>query len=343
MLSNNNQLLRGRQAKTFEHLRHKTLALLEKQGFEIVMPPVMDNASHLSVLPGRDLQAVTLQAQGLTGLAEYARADITPQTARLDAMRFLQEGAEVSVEAGDVARMCYALPALHARPRHILSTREPWYVGAEIYGNGSIEADLEILGLMLDCARLATDSCLYVGLGHAGIYPILFEQSGLPDDLREPLHSAIARKSMDDIQRLSAAASDGPARHMLRALATLYGEQALNTARSLLSEPGLKSKDMANETLGKLSAMLDDLEEYKSALESSEHNVQAHIDLGDTAGFDYHTGVVFSVYAAGCGESLVYGGRYDGLAKVFGLKGERPAVGFSAELRLLSAMACADL
>src|SRR5690625_1299986 len=53
--------------------------------------------------------------------------------------------------------------------------------------------------------------------------------------------------------------------------------------------------------------------------------------------YGYHTGVVFCVYAQGWHNDIVRGGRYDGIGKLYGR--ERPATGFSLDLRVLAGIA----
>ena len=321
MLLNNNELLCGEDARAFEQLRYDALQLCAARNFELVMPPLLEDANRMSAIPGRDLRDMALAIRDKDGdNSTYIRADLTAQTAYLDATCPLYR-------ANKVARMCYALPVLHAKARHILSTREPWYIGAEVYGDDSPNADTDILTLTLECARLAVKQRLYIGLGHAGIYPKLFERAGLPEQVYEDLRAVIARKSMDDVQILTADARDKKHANMLRAIAELYGgADTLSKARSIL-------KTAPSE----VGAALDLLEALLKSLDATGEDVEVYIDLGDMAGFDYHTGAVFSVYAKACGEALAYGGRCDGVGKSFGR--DRAAVGFSADLRLLTALA----
>ena len=56
-----------------------------------------------------------------------------------------------------------------------------------------------------------------------------------------------------------------------------------------------------------------------------EKGIDVYIDLGETLGFKYHTGIVFAAYADKASHALAKGGRYDGLGHS---KDEpRPAVG----------------
>jgi ATP phosphoribosyltransferase regulatory subunit len=62
-------------------------------------------------------------------------------------------------------------------------------------------------------------------------------------------------------------------------------------------------------------------------------------DLSDLRGYAYYSGAQFSLYAPGASDALARGGRYDEVGSVFGRK--RPAVGFSLDIKVLSAVAAA--
>ena len=63
--------------------------------------------------------------------------------------------------------------------------------------------------------------------------------------------------------------------------------------------------------------------------------IEIGFDLSDMSGYAYYSGVRFAVYATGSTDALLRGGRYDEVGAVFGRN--RPAVGFSLDLRQLSA------
>ena len=80
-------------------------------------------------------------------------------------------------------------------------------------------------------------------------------------------------------------------------------------------------------------AALDELDTLVSVL--SQRGVTLHLDLGELRGYHYHTGCVFAAYLPGESEPVAKGGRYDHIGEVFGRA--RPATGFSADLKMLSA------
>jgi ATP phosphoribosyltransferase regulatory subunit len=62
----------------------------------------------------------------------------------------------------------------------------------------------------------------------------------------------------------------------------------------------------------------------------------AHVqaDLGEVRGFAYYTGPIFHAYAAGTGDAVLSGGRYDELLARFGCP--MPAAGFAVDLDRLT-------
>ena len=60
-------------------------------------------------------------------------------------------------------------------------------------------------------------------------------------------------------------------------------------------------------------------------------------DLSDLRGYAYYSGAQFSLYAPGASDAVARGGRYDEVGSIFGRK--RPAVGFSLDIKALSAVA----
>ncbi|MCG3189572.1 MAG: ATP phosphoribosyltransferase regulatory subunit [Burkholderiaceae bacterium] len=80
---------------------------------------------------------------------------------------------------------------------------------------------------------------------------------------------------------------------------------------------------------------IDDLAWLARHVRHAHPQVRIGFDLADLGGYAYYSGARFAVYAADVGEAVVRGGRYDEVGAVFGRN--RPAVGFSLDLKALSA------
>ena len=79
----------------------------------------------------------------------------------------------------------------------------------------------------------------------------------------------------------------------------------------------------------------DDIRSVRESLDAE--SMSWYCDLGETHGYNYHTGIVFGVYALERDQLLVRGGRYDHVGESFGRA--RAATGFSADLKTLVRLA----
>ena len=302
------------QASAMEALRRDLLDLYRSWGYELVFPPLLEYSDSLLTGLGADLDLLTFKlTDQLTGRTLGIRADITPQVARIDAHSYLKEG---------VSRLCYAGTTLHTRPKSLMASRCPVQIGAELYGDNSPEADIEIIGLMIDTLREAGVGQMTIDIGHVGVYRAVFQALDLTDD--QALFDALQRKSAPD---LSAALQGRPEAdaQTIRTLMNLHGDRSvLNQARELLG-------DLAPNALG----AIDEIDVVLDALEAEGDGIEWYVDLSELRGLNYHTGLVFAAYAKGVGRALANGGRYDDIGEIFGRA--RAATGFAADLKTLLA------
>ncbi len=309
------------QARVAERMRRDLLDLFASWGYQLVMPSLIEFTDSLLIGLGQDVDIQTFRlTDQISGKPMAVRADITPQAARIDAH---------SMQARDVNRLCYAGSVLHARPQALLASRCPIQVGAELYGDASSNADIEMMSLMLETLRAARIESLTLDLGHVDIVRTIMQvlRSRCPafnDDRQAQLFDALQRKSIPDLQRLSSELQlDDQAQSVLLALPGLCGGvSVLVEARHVL--------------LGDFAAALpaiDQLEQVASCLQSRFDGVDLYLDLAELRGYDYHTGLVFAAYTDGYGRALANGGRYDEIGEVFGAA--RPATGFNTDLKAL--------
>ncbi len=311
------------QAWRLEGVRRELLDLYATWGYELIIPPFVEYLESLLTGTGGDLDLQTFKlTDQMSGRLMGIRADMTPQAARIDAQR-LRRGVPV--------RLCYIGTVLHTRPGALSSSRSPMQIGVELYGHSGVESDLEIVQLMMRTLRCVGIAEAFLDLGHVGIFRGLARQAGLDAGQESALFDALQRKAVPEIdQRLGQLSLRPNMGRMLRALADLNGEDALQRARVELSDA---SPDV-------ISA-LDYLEQVADRVARAFPGVPVHFDLAELRGYRYKTGVVFAAFVPGQGEEIARGGRYDGIGRVFGRA--RPAVGFSADLkRLLRAGAVPD-
>jgi len=303
-------------AAALEQLRQSSLERCARWGYELVMPPVIEYLEALlsGVAHDLDLQTFKLTDQ-MSGRMMGVRADITPQAARIDAHQLRREGP---------VRLCYSGTVLRTRAEGGEGSRNPLQMGAELYGHGGIESDVEVITLMAEVLSAAGVEPLHVDLGHVGIFRGLCRAAGLDGDAEAQLWDALQRKASADIEALLETFEVAPAHYRrLTALAGLSGAaDTLDEAAAVLAGADATVDDA-----------LEALARTARALEAARPDMILHFDLGELRGYRYHTGIVFAAYTPGVSGELARGGRYDDIGAVFG-RG-RPATGFSADLKAL--------
>jgi ATP phosphoribosyltransferase regulatory subunit len=303
------------QARMLEALRRELLDLYRRWGYELVIPPFLDYLESLLTGTGRDLDLQTLKlTDQLSGRLLGVRADMTPQVARMDA----HELGRCSP-----ARLCYLGTVLRALPEGAAGSRSPLQLGAEIFGHAGVESDVEILQLLIATLGVAGIEEAFLDLGHVGIFRGLACAAELSREQEISLFDALQRKAIPEIEALI----DSWGLHdalgaMLRELPELCGDDALERAERVL----VNAPPAVKVALAYLRRVADELNGWLP-------EVPVHFDLAELRGYQYKTGVVFAAFAPNSGQEIARGGRYDEIGKVFGRA--RPAVGFSADLRVL--------
>ncbi|MEH6634868.1 MAG: ATP phosphoribosyltransferase regulatory subunit [Halioglobus sp.] len=302
------------QAESVERLRRQLLDLYRSWGYQLVIPPLMEFTESLLIGLGQDLDLLTFKlTDQISGRTMGVRADITPQVARIDAHSLAEEC---------ITRLCYAGSTLHTRPKSLMATRSPIQLGAELYGDNSLAADVEIVRLMLTTLETAGLANITLDLGHVGIYEAVLAAANLSADQEVTVFDALQRKSIPDLQ-IALADVEPEATELIIALVGLHGDEAvLADARELFA-------DQAPDAL----AAVDELQEVAVDIRRQRPELDIYFDLAELRGYHYHTGIVFAAYVPGHGQALANGGRYNDVGAVFGRA--RPATGFASDLKAL--------
>ena len=305
------------QAEVVERLRRQLLDLFHGWGYRLVIPPLVEFTESLLVGLGEDLDLTTFKlTDQISGRTLGIRADITPQVARIDAHSMADEG---------VTRLCYAGSTLHTRPKSPFASRSPIQLGAELYGDDSVGADVEVVSVMLATLEAAGLSGITLDLGHVGIYEAVVLRAGLEEAREATVFDALQRKSVPDLIQALEGIDPGTTA-LIIALAKLHGDESiLDDARALYAE-----------TVPDALVGLDTLQQVARTIRRQRPDLDIYFDLAELRGYHYHTGLVFAAYVPGVGEALANGGRYNDVGAVFGRA--RPATGFATDLKALMAL-----
>ena len=305
------------QAQVIEHLRRKSLDFLASRGYQLVYTPFIEYIESLSSLSesNQDLDLATFKViDQLSGRLLGVRADMTPQVARIDAHVHPVEG---------VARYCYAGTVLHTKPQGFNTTRAPLQLGAELFGSDSIDADVEMIDLMVSLIQESgLADGIHLDLGHVGLFRSLVAQAGLSKAAERQLSDLYQRKALPELQEFTATLNQGHDFYVLGRYAS-----DLNALQTQLSTEVLANPDFKQA--------LDALINTQQEIQARWPNLEIGVDVVELRSYHYHTGLMYAVYAPNRAAPLAQGGRYDGIGQHFGRA--RPATGFSCDLYSLSA------
>ena len=283
------------RALEVEKLRRKLVDLYVASNYEFIIPPLLELSETLGGEAHDEISSYAFSfLDDLTGKTLSIRPDISEQASRIDAYR---------IASKDVVRLCYAGEVVKKRSSKVLRSRTTIQVGAEIFGDSSIESDLESINLMIQSLQEVGLKDITLSLGHAGFTELILSLfKDLDDSKFSQLEEALIKKSKSDIANIIS--SDNKNLPLIMDLCDMYGEQ------EIIEDAKSTYKDLGNTAI----SFLDHLNKIVKAL-NFDQSVKIHIDIGEVQGFKYHNGIVFSAYSGSAGYALAKGGRYDGLRK----------------------------
>ena len=276
-------------------------------GYEAIQTPTFEYfdvfSKEVGTTPSKDLYKL-IDKDGQTLVL---RPDFTPSIARCAAKYFMDETKPIrfTYEGNTFVNVSHLQGKL----------KETTQMGAELILDDSVEADAELLAMVVSALKATGLEKFQISVGHMDYFKGLCEEAGLSKEAEGSLREAISIKNMfaaKDI--LDALDIQTSAREALLEVADLFGSlQDLSYAKSLANNP-------------RSIAAIERLKQLKSLLECYGIAQYISFDLGMLSQYHYYTGIVFKAFTYGIGDAIVKGGRYDNLLEFFGKKA--PAVGF---------------
>ena len=302
--------LAGSQAVSFEVIRRRLLDLYQSWGYELVIPPMVEYVESLILTSDSVDQKTFKFLDPCSGRMLGVHADITPQIARIDSKRS---------EVGSVDRYCYINAILQTRADDFYASRSPIQAGAELYGFKGIEADIEVIEMMISSLSILDIENLTLSLGNTSIFSALTQAAELDVEITATLRDIFKRKSIPDLAVF------------LEQNTIVEGERF----KALMSlEGGVDVLDSAKQLFADLPQALEAIDSLTKLNEAfADRDVDLMFDLGEVKAYEYHNGVVFAAYHTDFSKALAQGGRYNGLSQSFGVA--RGATGFSLDLKFL--------
>lgn len=293
-------------------IENNLLSVFELWGFRRVITPRLEYEGVLATGMGDELKGRTYRFDDRqSGRLLALPPDITPQIARIAATRMTTLPLP--------HRISYSERVLRQTEIQTGRSREIFQTGVELIGLDSPEADAEMICMAIEAMqRLGLDD-FTIDLGQVEFCQGVFEASGLCGEALLNLREAISRKDSSAVTSLLKEHEVSPeSAREISALPRLFGgREILKTARDIVANP-------------RSLAALDNLQLVLEILDIHGVTDYLSIDLGETRGLDYHSGITFEGFVAGFGEPVCSGGRYDNLIGRYGF--DAPATGFTFNL-----------
>ena len=246
------------------------------------------------------------------------RPDITPSVARAAATLFESEDLPI--------RLCYAGNTFINHSSYQGRLKENTQLGAELIGLDTIEADAELIAMVVDGLKKVGLTEFQVNIGHVDFIQSLMNAADLNEEETKEIRELITNRNYFGVDELldsrKVKETVKEAFHILPELAG--GEEVLEKA--LLAAPDLTAR-LAVTRLQHIYHLLK--------LYGAEEHVT--FDLSMIGSYGYYTGIIFRAYTYGTGDAVVRGGRYDHRLEKFGKS--TPSIGFAIILdELMSAL-----
>lgn len=263
------------------------LSSFAAHGYARVKPPLIEFEETLLAGSGADLAGQMFRvmdpvSQRMMGL----RTDITLQVARIAATRLR--------DATRPLRLAYAGQVLRVRGSQLRPERQFAQAGFELIGSAALGADVEAAVLAAEAVAALGVTGLSLDITQPLLAPAIMEAHGLEPKQARASRRALDRKDAAELKDVSGAAAP-----TLLKLLELAGP-----ARAALD--GLK-KIKLPEAAAKIVADLDGLVREVS---SAAPDLLVTLDPGEFRGFEYHTGIAFTLFARNVRGELGRGGRY---------------------------------
>lgn len=301
-----------------KYIQESLCRVLQSYGYEDIQTPTFEFfdvfSREVGTVPSRELYKF-FDREGHTLVL---RPDITPSIARAAAKYFTEEDMPV--------RLCYMANTFINHSDYQGRLKETTQTGAELIGDGSVEADAEMIAMVIESLLAVGLEEFQVSVGYVGFFKSLLKESHLDEEMELELREYISNKNIFGVRELLEPLPVAAAlKESFAELPNLFGSaEVLERAeRCAVTEDAKRATERLRRIWDLVSCY--GFEKYLT------------FDLGAVSKYKYYTGIIFQAYTYGTGEPVAKGGRYDTLMDHFGKPA--PATGFAFVVdRLMSAL-----
>lgn len=290
-------------------LENRLRKVLQMYGYHDIQTPTFEYfdvfRKEIGTIPSKELYKFFDKEGNTLAL----RPDFTPSIARAVATLFPDNDMPV--------RLCYTGNTfINYSGSYQGRMRENTQMGAELIGVDSVEADAEMLAMVVNCFTAIGLRDFQISVGNVDYLQSLIEDAGLEEEdelrVRELIGNRNFYGAWDFLESIQVRRSTKEA---FAALEDLYGGREI-LAQAKSHAPNSK----AIMAVRRLERIYDVLKIY-----GAEKYI--NFDFSMSGLYGYYTGIIFRGYTFGTGDAIVKGGRYDKLLAKFGK--DSPSIGFA--------------
>lgn len=295
-------------AARLRHIETQVLECMQKWGYREIITPTLEFYDTVGVASSTS-DAKLFKLLDKRGNTLVLRSDLTAPIARVVSSLLRDQPVPL--------RLAYHANVFRALEEEAGKESEFFQTGGELVGDGSPEADAEVIALAVASLKAAGIHKFRFSVGHVGFLNGLFQETlaGQPEAQEALKECLLKRDHVGYRQLIKGLELEAAAKEELEGILRLRGgKEICSQAQRMTADP------TAQEAIDHLCRIWDALEDYDA-------QADVLIDLTMIGDFSYYTGMTFEGYASDLGFPVCSGGRYDNLLQQFGRSA--PATGFA--------------
>ena len=251
------------------------------------------------------------------------RPDFTPSIARCVAKYYSPQEEPI--------KLCYMGNTFINSSDYQGRLKESTQCGVEFLGDGSANADAQMLAMVVDSLKAIGIHEFQISVGHAGFFSALLQEGKVDVEQEMILRELLSNKNFLGVEAF---------------IERLEVSDDIKQLFALLAKFDTSSEDIKKACIWaaqypQLAEAVAALDELNGILKEKVIDNHVSFELGMISDYQYYTGIIFAGYTFGHGEPIVKGGRYDKLLSHFGK--DAPAIGFAFVVdQLLAALKGTD-
>lgn len=289
------------EAKLKLDLEEKVHEVFIQRGYRDVITPTIEFYDVFD-FPGRIVEQESMyKLFDKSGRILALRPDMTAPIARIAGTKFIDLKSPI--------KACYISNVFRINERYNGKSSETTQAGIEVIGASSVKADAEVIITGIKSLLSLGINDFVIEIGHADFFNSIADETTLDEENKEKVRGLIEDKNytaLEDFIEKNSSSIHVRKGTLLKMLPGLFGGfEVLERAEKDLNLDGT-------------CRAINDIKKVYSLVQAAGLEKYIMFDLGIVHELNYYTGIIFRGYSNLIGQTIISGGRYDGLIANFG-------------------------